>query len=203
MNFYINLCDINPKVVAAMQKEFAWAPKLVITNGDALQQEVDALICPTNSFGFLEIGFANAVRSHYTANIEIALRQFIEEKHRGDMPIGYAYIYEAPKANQARPLRYVVFAPVARAPGIDISNTLNTYYAFMAALLAIEAHNQAASERYQLIESVAAPAMGAGYSKMPADRAARQMKAALDWVNGPEKFKSSRDATAHTRRLLR
>ena len=72
---------------------------------------------------------------------------------------------------------FLVHAPTMRVPG-NIDGTDKVYCATWAALLAVQAYNHAHGHR---IETVAFPAMGTGFGRVPFDEAARQMAAA--WRN--------------------
>jgi O-acetyl-ADP-ribose deacetylase (regulator of RNase III) len=63
----------------------------------------------------------------------------------------------------------------------DVSDTLNAYLAFRAALRAVLAHNESDQPR---IDTVLCPGLGTAVGRMPVERCARQMRAAWDRVLG-------------------
>lgn len=108
----------------------------------------------------------------------------LREQHFGELPVGQAVIL--PTGHAA--IRWLVSAPTMRVPS-SISRTLNVYFAFRAALIAVANHNaQAASP----IASLLVPGMGTGVGDVAPERAARQMRLAYDNIVG-EQWRKSRN----------
>ena len=79
---------------------------------------------------------------------------------------------------------------------MDISQTLNVYLAFRAALIAVLAHNAIADVP---IRSLLVPGLGTGIGEVAPDRAAVQMRLAYNAIINGEGIKS-RNARAVLRR---
>jgi len=93
----------------------------------------------------------------------------LRDSHGGELPVGTAEVVRT----DHRDIPFLISAPTMRVPG-DISDTVNVYLAFRAALLA--------AQRSKVIRSVLSPPLGTGVGGMPFERAARQMHAAYSEV---------------------
>ena len=77
---------------------------------------------------------------------------------------------------------------------MGVAETLNALMAFRAALLAVREHN---GSRRKPIRTLLCPGHGTAVGNMPAERCARQMRAAWDRVLAPKPFfPTSLDAAA-------
>lgn len=107
----------------------------------------------------------------------------IQNEFLGEQPIGTCFI--EPTGNPAYP--FVAHAPTMRVPG-SIAGTDKVYAATWAALLAVYRHN-VLSDSDSEIQSVAFPAMGAGFGGVPYSEVARQMAAAYrHYLSPPHRF---------------
>ena len=98
-----------------------------------------------------------------------------------NQPIGTALI--EPTGTPDYP--FVCHAPTMRVPG-SIEGTDKVYAATWAALLAVYRHNVTSEQK---IDTVAMPAMGAGFGGVPYSEAARQMAAAYrHYLNPPHRL---------------
>lgn len=162
-----------------------------IHEGDILEQKADAILSPANSFGFMDGGIDLAYSHFFGWEIQDRLQQLLRRDHAGELPVGSAVV--VPTQHEAIP--FLVSAPTMRVPG-GISETVNVYLAFRAALLAVKSSRQ--------IKSLLSPALGTGVGTMPIDRASRQMYAAYaEVVLGDTQWRSSaRGVLQHHARLL-
>ncbi len=162
-----------------------------IHEGDILEQKADAILSPANSFGFMDGGIDLAYSHFFGWEIQDRLQQLLRRDHAGELPVGSAVV--VPTQHEAIP--FLVSAPTMRVPG-RISETVNVYLAFRAALLAVKSSRQ--------IKSLLSPALGTGVGTMPIDRASRQMYAAYaEVVLGDTQWRSSaRGVLQHHARLL-
>ena len=103
------------------------------------------------------------------------LRAVINQHHYGELPVGQAIVLPTQDAK----VPFLVSAPTMRVPG-EISDTVNVYLAFCAALIALVAHNRANDP----IRTLLVPGMGTGIGQVPPERAARQMRHAYDTMIG-------------------
>jgi O-acetyl-ADP-ribose deacetylase (regulator of RNase III) len=192
-----HLRDINGPLVAAWETYFAEIPKVRPSQGDIFGVEADAIISPANGFGFMDGGIDRIYSRRFGWQLQERLQDHLREAWDGELPIGLAVILGTgdPK------IPYLISAPTMRAPA-NVSNTLNAYLAFRAALRVIQKHN---AQFPGSIKSVICPGLGTATGEMPAEICARQMHAAyLQVVHGHPWDSSSINAIINEHyRLLR
>lgn len=202
MTLSFHLRDKNPEVVKAWDKFFGRQSNLDITEGDALELPVSAVVTPLNSFGIMGSGFAKELNNRTNGMLENRIRKIIEDKHAGELPVGYA---EVLKTGLSSP-EYVVIAPTVRVPPDRMSNAnVNTYLSTRAALRAVASfiRKELQDGRESPIKSVAIVGMGTGEGKTPPVIAAFQMyEAYCQIVLGREpNFATIESAAAHDQEL--
>jgi O-acetyl-ADP-ribose deacetylase (regulator of RNase III) len=168
-------------MAVAWGKAFMSEKNMKIIEGDILVGTADALVSPANSFGYMDGGIDLAYRNFFGMEIQHRVRSRIRAEHFGELPVGQAVVVETDHEK----LPHLIVAPTMRVPD-RISDTVNVYLAFRAALLALIRHNVSARKK---IETMRAPALGTGIGGMPIDRAARQMHAALASVFGESSWR--------------
>lgn len=176
MSFRIVLCDKNAAVVKHWTEFFGDVPEVARVHGDIFQVDADALITPTNSFGFMESGLDYAMTQFFGRGIEDDVRKAIRRHHGGELIIGAAQVIATGHARY----RHLVAAPTMRVPE-DVSSTLNCYLAFRAALLAVRAWNEA---QPGAISILAASGLATGNGSLAPRLCGKQMRAAFDHVIG-------------------
>ena len=164
----IFLRDINPAVVEAWRKVFAGCGGVDVSQGDIFGIAADAIVSPANSFGYMDGGIDGVYSMHFGWNLSARLRERLRRDFDGELPVGCAVIVET---NDAR-IPYLVSAPTMRVP-MNVSNTVNAYLAFRAALIAVRDHNRASPEIP--IASLLCPGLATFYGCMDPGRSARQM----------------------------
>ena len=115
-------------------------------------------------------GIEAAVVRRFGESLMARVQQQIMDQYFGEQPVGTAFII--PTDDPLLP--FLAHSPTMRVPG-NIEGTDKVYAATWAALLAIQAHNQTAAHR---IEVIAFPAKGTGFGGVRFDEAARQMAVA-------------------------
>lgn len=194
--------DINEHMVAALGKFFppAQYPDVSVSRGDIFAVPADAIVCAANSFGIME-GYFSA---HFGWQLQHRLQRVIREQWHGEIPVGCAQVIPAyPQtaddrtfvAKQPDPfpmespgrgeqgsdtIHWLVNSPTMRAPEI-IANTCNSFLAFRAALIAVEAHNEKARQEGRtkdVIKSLLCCGLGTSFGKMNVSRSAFQMEKA-------------------------
>lgn len=130
----------------------------------------DCFVTAGNSFGLMSAGIDAAVVRELGPEVERTIQTRIMNEYLGEQPIGTAFLTET--GNER--VRWLCHAPTMRVPD-SIAGTDYVYLATRAALVAIYHHNR---ERDDAVESVAFPAMGAGFGGVAPDEVARQMAAA-------------------------
>jgi O-acetyl-ADP-ribose deacetylase (regulator of RNase III) len=130
----------------------------------------DCFVTAGNAFGIMNAGIDAAVVAYFGESLMYKVQHRILEEFLGEQPIGTAFVIETGHADKP----FLVHAPTMRVPG-PIDGTDKVYTATWAALLAVNAHNQTSR---RTIRTLAMPAMGTGFGRMPFDEAARQMATA-------------------------
>ncbi|MFO0866330.1 MAG: macro domain-containing protein [Gemmataceae bacterium] len=162
----------------AFRSRFAGLPNVRVIQGRFEELEPhDCFVTAGNSFGIMTAGIDAAVIRRFGADLMERVQHRIMDEYFGEQPIGTAFLMETGEPR----LPYVCHAPTMRVPS-DISGTDKVYCATWAALLAVVAHNRTSQHR---IGSVAMPAMGTGFGRVPFDEAARQMAAAYRHILNP------------------
>jgi O-acetyl-ADP-ribose deacetylase (regulator of RNase III) len=155
----------------AFRERFAGLPKVRVIRGRFEDLEPhDCFVTAGNAFGLMTAGIDAAVIAKFGDALMSRVHQHIMNHFLGEQPVGTAFIL--PTDDPSIP--FLAHAPTMRVPG-NIEGTDKVYAATWAALLAIQAHNQTAASR---IEVIALPAMGTGFGGVPFDEAARQMAVA-------------------------
>jgi O-acetyl-ADP-ribose deacetylase (regulator of RNase III) len=147
-----------------------------ILEGDLLNLDCNALVSPSNSFGYMDGGIEKQIDQFYEGAAQKAVLAMIAEKFYGELAVGSATIVEM----TTRRFPFLVISPTMRVPG-DIRGTINAYLALRAALIAVLDHNASNPRR---IGGLAVPGLGTGVGGMSPGESARQMRAAYDMIVG-------------------
>ena len=110
----------------------------------------DAVIAPTNSFGYLDTGIDGAFARRFGRRLQRSLQERIACEFDAELPVGEAVIL--PSGDFTLP--FVVMAPATQLPG-GLSKEPMIYRAVNAALRSIDAWN--AADEMPPIESVIMP----------------------------------------------
>jgi O-acetyl-ADP-ribose deacetylase (regulator of RNase III) len=165
----VHLRDRNPEMVAAWERAFQGVA-VEISCGDIAAVDGDALVSPANSFGFMDGGIDLAYSRRFGWGLQARLQERLKREHHGELPVGQALVVETGDAA----IPWLISAPTMRVP-MDVSETVNAYLAFRAALVAVRAHNDGGALP---IRRVVCPGLGTAIGRMPPERCARQMHAA-------------------------
>ena len=193
------LRDRSPDVVAAWREHFEGARNVDLSDGDIFAAgdapTADAIVSPANSFGFMDGGIDAVYAQRFGPEMCQRLRTLIKAAWDGEMPVGCAAIVEAGD----RVIPYVVSAPTMRVP-MDVSETVNAYLAFRAALIAVREANR---RKPGMIKSVLCPGLCTFYGQMSPDKSARQMRFAHRLVaEGQTSLVDQAGKILHTHREL-
>lgn len=191
MSIELHLCALDHAMAREWTSQFGSQPGVHIHEGDILERKADAILSPANSFGFMDGGIDLAYSHFFGWELQDRLQELLRRDYAGELPVGGAVV--VPTQHNAIP--FLVSAPTMRVPD-NISETVNVYLAFRAALLATKASKH--------IRSLLSPALGTGVGAMPIERAARQMYAAYAEVAlGDTQWRSSaRGVRQHHAQLL-
>jgi O-acetyl-ADP-ribose deacetylase (regulator of RNase III) len=161
----IHLRDRNPDIVAAWRRSFAGLANVDVTEGAIFDVRADAVVSPANSFGFMDGGIDLVYSQRFGWDLQDRLREHLVDAHHGELPVGQAAVIETFDEE----IPWLISAPTMRVP-TDVSDSVNAYLAFRAALLAAKAK--------AAIESILCPGLATAIGRMPPERCARQMAAA-------------------------
>ena len=189
-NISLHLRDLRGTLIEAWVREFGDLDLVEVNQGDIFSSadgmvaddspidiEVDAVVSPANSFGFMDGGI-DAVYTHvFGDHLQRDLQEKIESDFGGELPVGQATIV----MTGSKQIPWCISAPTMRVP-CDVSETANAFLAFRAALLSVLEHN--AQEDSMPIKSILCPGLATSIGRMPVERCARQMRAAWDAVLG-------------------
>ena len=160
------LRDRNLAMVEAWRREFAQAPDVEVTHGDIFDVTADAIVSPANSFGFMDGGIDLVYSRRFGWGLQERLRTLLRAEHDGELPVGAAVVIETGDAG----IPWLISAPTMRVP-MDVSDTVNAYLAFRAAIRAARDHNRTSPR----IASLLCPGLGTAVGRMAPETCARQM----------------------------
>jgi O-acetyl-ADP-ribose deacetylase (regulator of RNase III) len=114
MSFRISLRALDSEMVKAWRAVFQDAPQADIEVGSMLDFTADALVSPSNSFGYMDGGIDLAYRRFFGPEIEERLRRHLNTHHHGELPVGQAVVLETQHAG----IPYLISAPTMRVPSV-------------------------------------------------------------------------------------
>lgn len=171
VTFY--LTDLNQALVDAWRGAFADCPRVHAERAGLFDRQVDALVSPANSFGFMDGGLDLKISERFGWALEGRVRQRLLDEHDGELPVGQAIL--APTEDDHIP--WLISAPTMRVP-MRVDTTANAYLAFRAILRLVRAHNLAHPDTP--LRTISCPGLGTGEGRMPPHLCARQMRRAYD-----------------------
>lgn len=152
-------------------------PGLSIVRGPLLDGCIaDAVIAPTNSFGYLDAGIDSAFVRRFGPRLQRALQERIACEFDAELPVGEAIII--PTGDFAMP--FMIAAPTTQFPGY-ISGEPLLYNALHAALRAVDAWNIA--DEWPPIETIVLPDLASATHKWRAEILVLQVREALEARN--------------------
>jgi O-acetyl-ADP-ribose deacetylase (regulator of RNase III) len=177
-------------VLAAVEDDLAdaWSrhcgdlPDVSIHRGSILDLEVDAVVSPANSFGFMDGGIDHLYSHRFGWEVQSRLQELIRTRHHGELIVGAAEIVETGNLN----IPFVIAAPTMRVPMV-LNDSVNPYLAARAVLLLIR-HGViplgalAGESVAAVVQSVAFPGLGTGVGRVGPNTCAHQLRAAIEEV---------------------
>ena len=163
---------------------------VIVTRQDIMSIEADALVSPSNSFGFMTGGIDLHYKNYFGQTIEDDLRKKIGLEFNHELLIGQATSVKVFNPPSLVKYKYMIAAPTMRVPE-NVSHTINTFLAFKAALI----------EALRIgISSIVFPGLGTGTGCMLPKDCAKQVNAAINYVlvekriySGPESLYEEQD----------
>lgn len=152
-------------------------PGVSIVRGPLLDGCIaDAVIAPTNSFGYLDAGIDSAFVRRFGPRLQRALQERIACEFDAELPVGEAIII--PTGDFTMP--FMIAAPTTQFPGY-ISGEPLLYSALHAALRAVDAWNIA--DEWPPIETIVLPDLASATHKWRAEILVLQVREALEARN--------------------
>jgi O-acetyl-ADP-ribose deacetylase (regulator of RNase III) len=152
-----------------------------VAEGSILDLEVEAVVSPANSFGFMDGGIDAAYTRHFGEGVQEALQDAIRGSggEGGELLVGQALVVPTARQTEAIPrsrserIPWLIAAPTMRVPMILGRETVNPYLAARAALRLA---------KHRGIKSIAFPGLGTGVGRVPPEICAQQMRVAIEEV---------------------
>lgn len=149
-------------------------PEMLIEQGPLLADTAkDAVIAPTNSFGYLDSGLDGLFSRRFGGRLQRALQEQIACEWAGELPVSESVIV----ATGDFGLPFLIAAPATRLPG-SITAEPNMYLSLLAALRAVDDWN--ALDEGPYMECVVLPDMSRYLPGWTAERLSFQLRSALD-----------------------
>lgn len=178
----ITLCSIDQPLAKAWETYCGDLAGVEIHCGNILDLKVDAVVSPANSFGFMDGGIDMIYSRHFGWHVQQQLQNQIEHLHHGELLVGKADIVATNDQN----IPYLISAPTMRVPMV-LADTVNPYLAARAALLLVKHGTFSAGllkgeQISDTVTSVAFPGLGTGVGRVPPEKCALQVRAAIEEV---------------------
>ena len=175
------LCATDAALADAWSKLCGTLDGVSVHRGSIFDVACDAVVSPANSFGFMDGGIDALYVDQFGMAVQDRLRRAILARHHGELLVGSAEIV----ATSHPRTPYLIAAPTMRVPMVLGSETINPYLATRAVLL-LARHGvfpdgpHAGQRLADHLRVIAFPGMGTGVGRVPAQIAARQIRAAID-----------------------
>ena len=166
----IILIDRNADLVHHWAILFQSTPSVEVHTGSIFDYEVDALVSPANSFGFMDGGIDYALSEVLGWELQRRLQKQIADLPEKELLVGRSLTLTTGHPKWP----YLISAPTMRVPMVLGANSTNVYLAAKAVFNELKYH--------PTISSIAMSGMGTGVGKVPYDICAHQMRAAYDAV---------------------
>src|SRR5262245_9419970 len=88
----ILLVDKDAKLVHAWQEVFEDETDVTAKRADFFETNTTAMVSPANSFGIMDGGLDRAIADVLGHGVTRRVRERIEERHHGELPIGIAEV---------------------------------------------------------------------------------------------------------------
>jgi O-acetyl-ADP-ribose deacetylase (regulator of RNase III) len=106
----------------------------------------DCFVTAGNAFGLMTAGVDAAVIGRFGPRLMGRVQHRILDEYHGEQPVGTAFVIDTGDAT----LPFLAHAPTMRVPG-SIAGTDKVYASTWAALLAVQAHNQASERKIETV----------------------------------------------------
>ena len=151
-----------------------------IFNGSIFENKTDAVISPSNGFGFCDGGIDAVYMKHFGEHVESRLQGIIKEDYDGELLVGQAVLVKTKNTD----IPFVVAAPTMRVPMRLPKDTINPYLAARAAIQCVLRANEILKQykgdpNAKEIQTLSFPGMGTGVGGIDPNVCAYQVGEAI------------------------
>ncbi len=161
----ILLTDLNESLLDCWRQDFHGLDQVEIVSADICTLDVDAIVSPANSFGFMDGGLDLAISYRFGWDLEKRAQEAIRARPMQELLVGETLM--VPTHDTKIP--WLISAPTMRVPE-NIAGTVNAYLCMKAILISAITHTDQPA-----IKSVAIPGLGTGVGKLSYPVASFQM----------------------------
>ncbi len=178
----IVLSAVDAPLADAWQQHCGDLPDVTIHRGSILDLQVDAVVSPANSFGFMDGGIDHLYSHHFGWHVQERLQQLIKDRHHGELLIGTAEVVDTDDSN----IPFVIAAPTMRVPMV-LADSVHPYLAARAVLLLVRrgtfpSGHLAGEQISDGITSIAFPGLGTGVGRVDVNTCALQVRTAIEHI---------------------
>jgi O-acetyl-ADP-ribose deacetylase (regulator of RNase III) len=165
----LHFVDTSGDLVRELRRVFADVEDVVCADGDILAVARNAIVSPSNSYGFMDGGIDLAYADFFGPQLQIAVQEAILRRPEGYLPVGASL---AVSTGHER-IPYLIVAPTMHTP--EEAPRENCYRAMRAILRLMRTQPELGRE-------VFCPGLATGIGGVPPAEAAEQMfRAYEDW----------------------
>jgi O-acetyl-ADP-ribose deacetylase (regulator of RNase III) len=173
------LCAVDEPLAHAWEAQAAGRPRVRVHHGSVLDVQVQAVVSPANSFGWMRGGI-DAVYAEVFPNVEQTVRSGVLAFHGGELPVGEALIVPTGVPMPA----WLISAPTMRSPGELLP--ADTVHPYLAARGVFRLWQSGRLDEgvliREVVHSIGLPGLGTGIGGVSPETCARQVMAAWDEV---------------------
>lgn len=173
------LCAVDEPLARAWQAVAEGHPRVRVHHGSVLDVQVQAVVSPANSFGWMRAG-VDAVYAEVFPNVEQTVRSGVLAFHGGELPVGEALIVPTGVPMPA----WLISAPTMRSPGELLPK--DTVHPYLAARGVFRLWQTGLLDEgvliREVVHSIGLPGLGTGIGGVSPETCARQVMAAWDEV---------------------
>jgi len=192
----IFLRDRNIELVEYWNHYFKNEEKVSASCGDIFadgeHMNVDAIVSPANSFGFMDGGIDYVYSNFFGWKMSEELRRKIFMEYDGELLVGQAALIDIRETNENTPIPFLISAPTMRTP-LDVSHSPNAFLAFKAVVRLAKKNG---------IKSILCPGLATAIGRMPYRKCAMQMYEAYKQLEEVAVYDVLGDAHSHNMRLM-
>ncbi len=174
---HLYLTAVDEELVEAWKRHCGHLPFVTVYRGSILDLDVDAIVSPANSFGFMDGGIDALYLQNFGKELQDRVRDRIARFHQGELLVGEAtYVPLDSDHEPGVKKRMLLVAPTMRVPMILPKDTVNPY---LAARAVLKSAGFVSRSQYR-DATIAMPGLGTGIGQVSPDMCARQVLAAIN-----------------------